>query len=367
MRGSRMLFIVGGILIVGAIAVGAIFMFRDRLGGGRGATPAPEEQVTPTPELETQIVVAAQDLTPGVEITEEMIGGGAPAVILKGWPEDEVPEGAIYRLEDVVGRTTRVDVTRDLPILASMLVEEPVGSKASLLIPEGNVAYALPVERYSSVAWALQPGDYVDMIISLLLIDLDEEFQSSPPFQAACVSPAEGEECKSGRLGRLEVLPNGWLVNLIPSESQRARLVTQVTIQNALVLRVGDWPILGEETKVPTPEPTPEGGGEAAEGQQPSSPATPLVAPLTLAVSRQDAMVLDYAQLTGARITFVLRKKGENERDTTESVTLQYLMERFNVELPSKLPYGVEPRVTALETVVSRSEAASYQTSETEQ
>lgn len=370
MRGSRMLFIVGGILIVGAIAVGAIFMLRGQQGGG-DETPPPADQVTPTPEYETQVVVAAQDIPPGVEITEDMIGGEAPAVILKGWPEDEVPAGAIYKLEDVVGYTTRVDVTRDLPILATMLVEEPLGSQASVLIPEDHVAYALPVERYSSVAWALQPGDYVDMIISLLLVDIDEEFQSAAPNQARCLSPSDDPACAGmgGAMGRLEVMPNGWLVNLLPSESQRSRLVTQLTIQNALVLRVGDWPILGEETEEPVQaeEPAAEETGETTEEQQPSSPPTPLVSPLTLAVSRQDAMVLDYAQLMGAHITFVLRRKGENARDTTESVTLQYLMDRYNVELPPKLPYGVEPRITVLETAVSRSQAVSYQTSGTEQ
>jgi Flp pilus assembly protein CpaB len=351
MRRSRMLFIVGGILIVGAIAVGAIFMLRRPRDGG-DQTPTPEGQIAPTPEYATQIVVAAQDIPPGVEITEDMIEGEAPAVILKGWPEDEVPAGAIYKLEDVVGYTTRVDVTRDLPILATMLVEEPSGSQASVLIPEGHVAYALPVARYSSVAWALQPGDYVDLMISLLLVDMDEEFQSATPNQARCLSPSDDPACAGmgGTMGRLEVMPNGWLVNLLPSESQRARLVTQLTIQNALVLRVGDWPISGEEEPEPVATEELAGGAEEeapVEGEVQSQTA-PSLAPLTLAVSRQDAMILEYAQLTGARVTFVLRKKGENDRATTESVTFQYLMDRFNIEMPPKLPYGVLLPVTTL-------------------
>jgi pilus assembly protein CpaB len=333
--------------------------------GQQAPEPPPVDgEGTVEPEVpQVQIVVAAQDLARGVRITEEMTRGEAPAVILKDWPEEEVPPGTITRLEDVIGQTTRVDVVRDLPILASMLVEDQPGSAASLQIPEGMVAYAVPVARYSSVAWALQPGDYVDMIISLLVTDLDEEFQSTTPLQASCVSPPEGEECKGGTMGRLEVLPNGWLVNLVPTDPARPRLVTQLTIQNAAVLRVGDWPTFEEETPATTEEAPPPGEADAAAAEQ-AEPTVPTVAPLTLAVTRQDAMILEYAQLTGARITFVLRRMGDEDLPRTNSVTLQYMMDRYNIEIPAKLPYGVEPRVISLDTI-NRAAATVYQEPET--
>lgn len=359
MRGSRVLVIVGAVLIIGAIVVGAIFVLG---GGGDEDVPPVTEGGTVVPEvIQVKIVVAAQDLARGVRITAEMAQGEAPAVTLKDWPEEGVPDGAITSIQDVIGLTTRVDVVRDLPILASMLVEES-SAAASMQIPEDLVAYALPVERYSSVAWALQPGDYVDLIISLLLIDLDEEFQSTTPLRSNCVSPPEGEECQGGVLGRLEVLPNGWLVNLTPNDPQRPRLVTQLTIQSAIVLRVGDWPILGEEglaTAAPV-EPAAEEAEAEAIAVEEEVPSTPLIAPLTLAVTRQDAMVLEYAQLTGARITFVLRRAGNDGRAATDSVTLQYLLDRYNIEMPTKLPYGVEPRVISLDTV-NRAAATTYQ------
>jgi pilus assembly protein CpaB len=296
---------------------------------------------------QVKIVVATQNLARGVKITEEMTTGEAPAVILKDWPEEEKPDGAITNIEYVYGRTTRVDIVPDLPILASMLIEEPPGSAAALQVPEGMVAYALPVARYSSVAWALQPGDYVDMIISLLLVELDEEFQTALPNeieQLSCDPECQGWR---GTMGRLEVLPNGWLVNVVPAE-QRPKLVTQLTIQSAMVLQVGDWPVPGEEPAEEPEEPVPGEEGEEAAVVEPE-PSIPSVAPLTLAVTRQDAMVLEYAQLTGAHITFVLRRVGENDESaTTASVTLQYLMDRYNIESPPKLPYGVEPEITSL-------------------
>jgi Flp pilus assembly protein CpaB len=366
MRGSRLLLIVGAILIIGALAVGAIFLL-----GGRGGDGGEEGTPTPTPEIpKVEVVVAAQDIPRGTEIIPEMARGDAPAVTTELRTVNEVPDGAVFAVEDVVGRVARVDIVRDSLILAGMLVEEPPGSSASLQIPDDErnlVAYALPVARYSSVAWALQPGDYVDMIISLLVVDVDEEFQSVEPSRAQCLSPSEDPACAGmgGPMGRLEVMPNGWLVNLTPSESQRPRLVTQLTIQSALVLRVGDWPIEGEEPLVlmpeptPTPTPVPE-GEEGAVVEEPQTLPTPLVAPLTLAITRQDALVLDYAQLMGANITFVLRRTGDVDRVTTESVTLQYLMDRYNIELPPKLPYGSDPRIIGFDTI-NRAEAESYQ------
>ncbi|MEE8389239.1 MAG: Flp pilus assembly protein CpaB [Anaerolineae bacterium] len=357
MRGSRVLVIVGAVLIIGAIVVGAIFVLG---GGGDEDVPPVTEGGTVVPEvIQVKIVVAAQNLARGVRITAEMVQGEAPAVTLKDWPEEGVPDGAITSIQDVIGMTIRVDVVRDLPILASMLVEES-SAAASMQIPEDLVAYALPVERYSSVAWALQPGDYVDLIISLLLVDLDEEFQSTTPLRSNCVSPPEGEECQGGVLGRLEVLPNGWLVNLTPNDPQRPRLVTQLTIQSAIVLRVGDWPIPGEEELAAAAPLEPSAEDAEPIPVEETKPSAPLIAPLTLAVTRQDAMVLEYAQLTGARITFVLRRAGNDERAATDSVTLQYLLDRYNIEMPTKLPYGVEPRVISLDTV-NRAAATTYQ------
>ncbi len=356
MRGSRVLFIVGAVLVIGAIAVGAIFLLR---GGGDQPPDPMAEEGTATPEVpQVQIVVAAQNLARGVQITEEMNMGESPAVILKSWPEEEVPMGALTRLEDVYGRTTRVDVVRDLPILAGMLVDEPPGSSAALLVPDGLVAYALPVARYSSVAWALQPGDYVDMMISLLITDLDEEFQAALPLRASCISPPDGEECQGGLMGRLEVLPNGWLVNMVPNGTTRSQLVTQLTLQNVLVLRVGDWPTADEQAAPAAPE-DPALAEEQVPVEEAPPPEMPDKAPLTLAITRQDAMVLEYAQLTGARVTFLLRRTGDESRATTESITLQYLMERFNVEIPPKLPYGVEPQITTLEGFEERNSPSS--------
>ncbi|MGD2105226.1 MAG: RcpC/CpaB family pilus assembly protein, partial [Anaerolineae bacterium] len=173
------------------------------------------------------------------------------------------------------------------------------------------------------------------------LVELDEEFQTILPNQFSCASGAE--DCQGGVLGRLEALPNGWVVNTVPSEGQRPDLVTQLTVQDGLVLRVGDW-----EDDEPAAEPTPAEGteGEAA----PTPTPAPKVKPLTLAVTPQDALVLKYAEELGASISFVLRSAGDEARQVdTESVTLEYLMERFDIQQPAKLPYGIQPPIQSVE------------------
>jgi len=348
MRRGRIFIIIGIILVAGAAAVWLIFL----RGGPPPSTSVPDVEGTPQAELPssmTEVVVAVQNIPRGMRITEDI-----NAMALQSWPEDTVPEGAVTDLEAIYGRIARVDIVRGMPILEDMLTEETgdlgaVGSDPALHIPPDKVAYALPVARYSSIAWALRPGDHVDVILSLLLVDLDEEFQSILPNQMRCVSPSEEEGCQGGPEGRLEVLPNSWLVNMSASEGQRPRLVTQLTIQDAVVLHVGDWPV--EEVQPPA------GGEQPEEEGQPAPPPRAEVEPLTLIVTRQDAMVLDHALAAGARINLLLRPAGDTGLVTTDSVTLQYIMDRFSIELPPKLPYGVTPPLTQLERT-ARSEAA---------
>jgi len=345
MRGGRMLVIIGLIVVVGAVVVGALLWSR------RNDTPVPPD-FTPEAGVEgvippagQEIVVAAQDIPRGTTIASD-------TVRLASWPDESVPEGHLIDIEEALDRMARVDIVLGMPILEGMLTDEvsdlaAIGSDVALQIPSGMVAYALPVKRYSSVAWAIQPGDYVDVIISLLVVELDEEFQTTLPNSASCVQPPEGEGCQSGVMGRLEVLPNGWVVNLMPTENQRPRLVTQLTVQNAMVLRVGDWPG-AKEMKPDEEQLTEDVEGAPAPTPVPREP----IQPLTLVVTPQDAMVLKYAEEIGASIDLVLRSAADTGPITTDSITLQYLFDRFNIELPPKLPYGVTSALQSFQSSV---------------
>ena len=42
--------------------------------------------------------------------------------------------------------------------------------------------------------------------------------------------------------------------------------------------------------------------------------------------------------------TMVLRSSGDTDFFDTEAITLQYLLEVYNIPIPAKLPIAVEPR-----------------------
>ncbi len=321
MRRGGLLVILGLLLMIVAVA-GFLLL-------SRASSPAqpPKEPEVP----QRQILVALQDIPRGTIIGQDMVG-------LQSYPADslqDVEADLILSPDLAVGKIARTDIARRQPVLAGMLLESTKGriggSDAALLLPEGSVAMAFRVDQLSSVAYALQPGDHVDVLISLRLVDLDPDFQSRLPNNMIVTRPDGGTETMP--FGRQENGPGGQVL-AVPSEGQRSRLVTQLTLQNLLVLGVGNWP---DEEAEPVPTPTP---GGRPPNEVPAVPGLPNV--ITLALSQQDALVLKYAQEAGASITLVLRRNGDEGQVTTTSVTLQYLIDRFGIEIPPKLPFGVE-------------------------
>jgi len=104
------------------------------------------------------------------------------------------------------------------------------------------------------------------------------------------------------------------------------------------------------EATQPAPTATPEPGTEGTQEQAAPTP-TPKPAPpdvITLIVSPQDAVTLNYLVYGGAQLTLVLRNPRDAEVPGTEAVTLSYLLDQYNIPIPVKLPYGFQPPVSAL-------------------
>jgi pilus assembly protein CpaB len=112
-------------------------------------------------------------------------------------------------------------------------------------------------------------------------------------------------------------------------------------IQDAVVLWVGDFPT-GPITTGPQPTPTP-----APEGEQVATVSEkPQV--LTLIVTPQDAVTLNYLMLAGASFNLALRGSGDVDRYPIEAVTLQFILDQYGIPSPAKLPYGIQPRIDQL-------------------
>lgn len=357
MRRGRILIVVALILILCVVA--AYFVTR-------GITPPPTEGTPQAPDV-AFIVIAAQDIPRGAEIVPD-------AVVSAPFPADSVVETMLTDPGQAIGFRARLDIARGLPITQNMLTQEPgdvlgSGSEAAIAIPRGLTAIAVPITRLSSVAYAIRPGDKVDVLATFLIVDLDQDFQTRLPNDTLIMLGTQGEnltafvcnDLKQGERGP-ECLnpvppPFGKLINeevsqqplyAKPQEPQRPRLVTQRLIDYATVLHVGTFTLEAEEEAAAAASAAIASQGTAppAAGGQAQPAVTTVVRPdiVTLIVSPQDALALNWAIKAGADLVLTLRAPGDTSADETSSVTLQYLIENYDITVPSRLPYGLEPR-----------------------
>lgn len=331
--------------------------------------PAPpaEQASQPTAEPDiVEVVVVTQNAPRGTLLNETLLG----KIPL---PRDIVISSMFTDFAQVVGRQVKFDLDSGIPLTANMLVDSAdqlsdTGSLASLSIPEGMVAKSIPIDRFSSVAYALKPGDKVVVIASMQFIDLDQEFQTIlPNATGLAFRPGQTEIDQEGQsasgetlslmitgsqdgtpLGRAEdaVEFEDELIYILPSEDQRPRLASQIVIPSATVLQVGEFAFEEEEEEeeAPLPTPTPAPGQQAEAAAQPEPEAQPPDI-ITLIVTPQEAVNLTYMMNSGVDMHLALRSAGDSTAVSTQTVTIQSFLDNYSIPLPEKLPYGLAPRV----------------------
>jgi Flp pilus assembly protein CpaB len=325
MNRSRVLILLGVLLLVGALAV--LIILPQTL-----APQQPPELPTAIPEiLTTEILVAAQNIPRGAVISPD-------AVVPSKWPNDSLPPAdlIITDPEKVVGQIARTDVLRGQPMLESLIAADPKslvaqGSDASLFIPPGKVAMAYPVDKLTSVGYSIGAGDHVDMIVSFAIVDVDQEGQFPVvPFNRDLVDELtaaglEPQEAVARALAKLD------------TAGIQPRLLSQLTLQNIEVLHVGEWPSGGILPKT-TPTLSPEQQAvqaQAAAGTPTATPPRPDM--IILLVDQQQALILQWLQQEGnIAPNLVLRGAGDNAPVSTETVSYQYILTNFNITIPPK-------------------------------
>ncbi|MEK7786792.1 MAG: SAF domain-containing protein, partial [Chloroflexota bacterium] len=352
MQRGRLFILIGLLLLLATVA---LFLILNGLPGGGGeTTPAApvvgEGTPVETPVLD-QIVIAIQPIPRGEAIRADAVG-------FLAWPASDLPTNAITDQAQVIGKMARYDIGQGEPILSSLVSISPeefsaTGSEAALLIPREKVAMTIPMNRLSAVGYALREGDHVNVLVSLLFVDLEEVTQTITPsiasvFTNVTVDPLTGSTSYSlqgiGVEGQVKFSEGEGGISIPfliqPSENQRPRLVVQQIVQDAVVLHVGDF--MEEEAPIAGPTATPVPDATAL-------PPTPIPPPdiITLIVSPQDALVLNYFLYSKARFTLVLRAANDPDRVVTDSVTLQYVIENpnFRIPAPTQLQYGLQPAV----------------------
>jgi len=302
-----------------------------------------------------EVYIAAQPIPQGGTITADLL------TTIKIAPENVV--GVMYTIEEqpmLVGKAAKFPLDQGVVITEAMVGDSAAavtipGPQWASLIPPGMTAMSIPVDRFSLSGYAINSGAHVNLNACFLFVDVDPTFQTILPNQTSVLigtgigkvtgtdgSTAEGTlltlgSAASGPVqGRLELDPSlQQPYNLLPSEPQRPRMVCQMLLQDIVVMKLGDFSRdAGATIDTPSVPPT------DAEGNP-----VPTIPPdlVTLIVLPQDSITLSYLMHTDAELSLTLRNPTDQSHQATEASTLQFLLSQYNIPVPAKLPYSLEP------------------------
>jgi pilus assembly protein CpaB len=108
-------------------------------------------------------------------------------------------------------------------------------------------------------------------------------------------------------------------------------------LQDVIVLKLGNFPLVAATATDPQNQDP---------NAQPPAPAAPDI--VTLVVTPQDSITLSYLMYSDAQLSLTLRNPSDQSRVASEASTLQFLLSQYNIPVPAKLPYSMQPALTTL-------------------
>jgi len=336
---------------------------------------AAQPVATPEPVLQP-VVVAKARLPVGEQLTSELLE-------VEMRPSTNVAIQGGYTFSDtnqLVNQLTKVDIPRGQEILAPMLAVNvtdiaSLGSDLSLYVDQGKVAVAVPMNRFTGAGFSMRPGDLVDVMMTLRIIEIDPTFGTSLPNNVERVIQSallDGREFLFPPIsdGRLEFIPEiNQVAAIIPSTifvegqdfeagSPIPKRVTQLTVQQAEVLWVGTWfdhqeaDLILDEAVFAAEEEAAQQAEQAENGEASTIErideipqridARPDV--VILSMSTQDALALKWALEHGVEIDLSLRSPGDNTTFVTTSVSLPQIFAQGGLAIPEQADFDLHPR-----------------------
>ena len=301
------------------------------------------DQISNQPEELVEVVVSFQTVPRGWQMTEAELRTDLRRA-------SDVQSNVVTKVEDVVGLYARTDIFQGQTLTRDMFVGDPtlVSSSEfgpSSIIPAGFVAQAVPMDRLSSVAYGLAPGDYVDIMLSFVLLEIDEEFQALLDNSATFYLRNEEGAISAyviSPFGRVETLPTNERTLISPTEGKRP-LPVSIILQNARVIQVGAYvPPPPVQAATPTAVPV-ETEGDATPTPAPDQPTispTPFPDVLLVAMAPQEQLLLKYAVAANANIDFALRGINDGQLYSVENVDLPFMLNRFGIDIPANFNYA---------------------------
>ncbi len=335
------------LILIAVVGLGLLYIvFGNQLLGGGGPS------VVPTQSPTVRVYYAAQNIPQGTTITREMLG--TFSIAPENVAEVMFTEGEEANLIDQTARFTLEQGTLITSSMVGGKIELPPPSW-SYKVPAGMVAISIPTDRLATAAYAINSGAHINVNVCMTFVDVDPSFQTALPNYLSSmrdiffpdgdrpyitIDPTTQE--LPARQGRTELDPTFQKPEyVVPSETQRPRLVCQIVLQDVVVLNLGNF-------QLPQAQPV------AAATQDPNAPTVPSQAEtkpdiITLMVSPQDSVALNYFVYSGAVFSMALRNPNDTSRVDAQSATLNSVLTQYNISLPSKLPYAQNTRIDFLQ------------------
>lgn len=304
---------------------------------------------TPKTPATVQVYVAGQNIPQGGKITQDLL----TTISLS---QDQVTAGEYTtdKQADLLNnKVAKFPLDQGVVITSSMVADASqavtiAGPQWAALIPPGMTAISIPASRLSLASYGIDDGAHVNVNACFLFVDVDPSFQTVLPNKFISLQGVTagsnitigGGALAEGQIGRAELDPSFLQpFYIVASEPQRPRPTCQTMFQDVIVMKRGNF-LLSTAADA--------AAAQAAQQQQQQA-ATP-VAPdvVTLIVSPQDAVTLSYLVYTNAQIMMTLRNPSDQSRMATEAATLQFLLSQYNIPVPAKLPYALNPRLDTL-------------------
>ncbi|HSM70346.1 MAG TPA: SAF domain-containing protein [Anaerolineales bacterium] len=341
MRRGRLLLLLVLIVIVGLVVLYLVF---NQLNAGPG--PVATQAAT------SEVYYAAQSIPAGTVITEDMLATFAlpPENVSEVMFEKGLEEG------NLINQTARFTLDPGTLITTSMVGADPgelPGPPWAVQVPPGMVAVGIPTNRLATAAYGVTDGAHVNVNVCMTFIDIDPAYQSAlpnyvsqmrdlffPPEDRPIISIDPFTEELPQRQGRTELDPTFQKpIYVVPSEPQRPRLVCQTVLQDVIVLNLGNFALSTQPVVQDQQDPN------AAPVTSQADQAPDII---TLMVSPQDSISLNYFVYSGAVVSMTLRNPNDNSQIDAQSATLTSILTQYNISLPSKLPYAQQPRLDVL-------------------
>lgn len=186
------------------------------------------------------IVVAAQDIAPGTTINDEAIKKGL--IKVTPWPKNSIPAGAFSSTQQVMGKTNRVKIIANEPILESRLAGE--GAGLTVRLEAGKRALAVRVDEIIGVSGFIVPDDRVDIILTTTPLGAQQDAKVSKIVlqNKRVLSVAQSTEQKDGK----PQLARSITLELTPEETEKLTLASS---EGQIVLALRG---LGDEAETKT-------------------------------------------------------------------------------------------------------------------